>query len=114
MTDNQTGDLFGWKVPAPPPTYPHAPGHRGVATSVAAAEAIKPVMGAQQRKIMEYLGTRANGATYTEIEADTGLKTQSICARIHELRADGHVVIADETRATPSGRQAHVYKIKGE
>lgn len=101
-------DLFGRS------TYPNAPGHRGVPTSVAAAESIRPVMGAQQAKIVAFLQERgARGATYAEVCAGTGLATPSVCGRMVELVAAKRVVISAETRLTPSHRKARVYKIAG-
>jgi hypothetical protein len=100
-------DLFGGGTAK----YPNGPGHRGVPTSAAAAEAIKPAMSAQQAKIADYLATCAAGATYTQIADGTGIAVPSICGRMRELVACGRVAIAEETRATPSGRQARIYRI---
>ena len=99
-------DLFG----AAAARYPNGPGHRDVPTSVAAAEAIKPAMGAQQRKIADFVAGWPHGATYAEIAVGTGIAVPSICGRMVELVAAGKVVIAEGTRPTPSGRQARVYK----
>lgn len=94
--------------------YPHAPGHRHVPTSVAAANSIRPIMTAQQSAIVEFLTARGTtGATYTEIVEGTGLRTPSVCGRMVELVADRRVVISNETRLTPSRRKARVYKIAG-
>ncbi len=109
---NEQPDLFGNLTPPPLARYPHAPGHRGVPTSVIAAEMIKPCTGRLHKRILAYLeqvGPR--GAIYTEIMAGTGISSQSLCGRMVELRAAGHVVMTDQTRQTPSNRPASVYKL---
>lgn len=95
-----------------PMAYPNGPGHRRAPTSVAAAASMRPVMGAQQAKIVGFLAKRgAQGATYAEIVAGTGISTPSVCGRMVELVASRRVVVAEETRLTPSRRAARVYKI---
>ena len=96
------------------PTYPNAPGHRSVPTSAAAAESVRPIMGAQQAKIVAFLRERGkHGATYSEICEGTGLATPSVCGRMVELVEAKRVAISADTRLTPSRRKARVYKIAG-
>ncbi len=109
---NEQPDLFGHPPPPPPARYPHAPGHRGVPISIIAAEMAKPCTGRWHKRILAFLEqVGARGAIYTEIMAGTGISCPSLCGRMVELRAAGHVVMTNETRQTPSNRPASVYKL---
>ena len=102
VAENAYGD-----TPAP---YPNGPGHRGVPTSIDAAASIRPHLTKLQAKIMTFLRERGTyGATYIEVMTGCSLGAPTVCGRMHELIHAGLIKIADETRATPSGRQARVY-----
>ena len=101
-------DLFG----APTDDkYPNAPGWTEPTTSKAAAEAIKPHVSKQQKRILDFLIERGDhGATYTEISDGTGVYAQSVCGRMVELVSKKLVVKTETTRKTPSGTDAKVYR----
>ena len=77
-------DLFGH---AQPLEYPDAPGHRRIATSIEAAEAMAPQIGRLQRYAFEVIAERAAyGATTDELAAFLELDRWSIQPRTSELR----------------------------
>ena len=99
-------DLFGNR----PGRYPHGPGHRGVRTSVIAAESMMPHVSATQGRILiELRKVGAGGMTYTEIMSATALGAPTVCGRMCELVEAKLVKISDKTRPTPSRRPARVY-----
>lgn len=73
-------DLFDYAE-----TYPHAPGHRGVSSSIEAADVVKPSVPYLQGKVLEYL--RVNGPSTTrEIARGLSVDYASIQPRTSELR----------------------------
>jgi hypothetical protein len=91
--------------------YPSAPGwQRHSDTSHAAAQSMRPHYTVQQKRIVDFLqGQGVTGGTYTEICSGTQLSAPSVCGRMVELVRGKHVIKSNDTRATPSNRQAHVY-----
>lgn len=75
-------DLFGG-------VYPDAPGHRGVATSIAAAESIKPRLSAMQSDVLRVLGVKP--MTSFEVAHALRLAYFSVQPRLAELQAKGLV-----------------------
>lgn len=72
-------DLFGLE------RYPLAPGHRGVSSSIEAAEVVKPSVPYLQGRVLEYL--RAKGPSTTrEIARGLSIDYGSIQPRTSELR----------------------------
>ena len=67
------------------PAYPHTPGHRGVATSVEAAEALKPSAKFLQDRALEAL--RKKPMTSWELAQALKVPFESIQPRTSELQA---------------------------
>ena len=83
-----------------------------VDTSEAAAESMKGIAGRQRAMVLFHLKAKgAEGATALELESALGLSGSSIRPRLWELENHGDIVKTKETRRTPSGRQARVYKV---
>lgn len=92
--------------------YPHAPGHRGVETSIEAAEDVAPKCGRLQRLTFEAIRERgAAGLTFEEAANDLGLDFRSIQPRISELRSRGLVVDSGLRRRNSSGKRAIVWTL---
>lgn len=100
--------LYGDK-PAPF-IYNDGPGHRGVSTSVAAAESMRVHVGPIQQRILDCLYLRgSHGGTYTEIMDDCRLSAPTVCGRMVELAKANLVKVTGKTRNSPSGRACRVY-----
>lgn len=104
LKDHYLGDTLA--------TYPDVPGHRGVDTSIAAAEFIKPHVSQIAQRIEDYIAGQPNGATYTEVMEGTGIKAPTVSARMRELAMKYRIVKTDTRRPTPSGCTAAVYKVR--
>lgn len=70
--------------------YPAAPGHRNVSTQIAAAQKIEPHMPKMQRKVYEHIAS-SGGATRQEVSDALGIRIQTVCGRVGELKATGRV-----------------------
>lgn len=105
-------DLFGWakqqaKPRSPyngePPSQAHSP------TSIAAAEAIKPVTGRLHKVIVAALTIAP--ATDEELCERTGMGGNTERPRRRELQLAGTVVDSGRTRPTRSGKDAVVWRL---
>lgn len=86
------------------PFQPHS------ATSVAAAQAIRPHMGRQQERVLHFLQTKGDaGATDEEIAEALGLNPSAARPRRVELQEHGLVADSGRRRQTRSGRSAVVW-----
>jgi hypothetical protein len=102
-------DLFGHETPA---KYPDAPGHRGVETSIEAAEAIKPKHGPLQRLTLDAIASRgAFGLTADECAEVLGLDRWSIQPRTSELRKQARIVDSGLRRRNATGKKAIVWTL---
>lgn len=103
-------DLFDYQPPPPAPKYPDAPGHNFRDTSKDAAKSMEPHVSRLAADILGRL--RAKSSTAHEIEASSGMRMQTISARIRELTLKGYLEDSGERRPTPSGRNAIVWRVK--
>lgn len=90
--------------------YPDAPGHRHVDTSVAAAEALLPVLGRLQqmaRRAITEAGER--GLTADELAARLHLSRWSIQPRTTELQRKGFIRDSGLRRLNVTGKCAIVW-----
>ena len=70
-----------------------------VATSIAAAEAIAEIAPTLRGKVYQAIATTGDrGATRNELVESTGIKLQTICARVWELSGMGLIYQTDEAR----------------
>ena len=107
MMEHPSQDLFGNAVPL---EYPDAPGHRGVATSIEAADAMAPKIGRLQRLALDTIAGRAAlGATADEVAELTGLDRWSIQPRTSELRRKSMIVDSGLRRRNATGKNAIVW-----
>lgn len=91
-------------------TYPNAPGHRNVDTSVAAADALAPKLGRLQRMAegaIREAGPR--GLTADELAARLELDRWSIQPRTSELRRKGRIRDSGQRRPNCTGKLAIVW-----
>ena len=104
---NHDLDLFGF---SPPPEYPDAPGHRGVATSIAAADDVAPKLGRLQR-VAEHAIRDAGyyGATADELAANLNVERWTIQPRTTELKLKGLILDSGIRRRNCTGKLAIVW-----
>ena len=91
-------------------TYPDAPGHRNVETSIAAAAALAPKLGRLQR-MAETAIREAGwlGLTADELAELLGMDRWSIQPRTSELRRKGLIRDSGRRRPNSTGKQAIVW-----
>ncbi|KPF76992.1 hypothetical protein IP68_03885 [Blastomonas sp. AAP25] len=91
-------------------TYPDAPGHRHVDTSMAAADALAPKLGRLQR-MTETAIREAGwiGLTADELAATLGMDRWSIQPRTSELRRKGLILDSGRRRPNATGKMAIVW-----
>jgi len=103
---------------------PHFPGHyqgllfppfrRGQETQAAAAEAIAPRTKTLRDRCLSYIRARGErGATNEEIAAALGLRLQTVCGRVAELRDLNWIEDSARRRAGASGVAAKVWVLHG-
>ncbi|SMQ68895.1 hypothetical protein SAMN06297468_1167 [Altererythrobacter xiamenensis] len=91
-------------------TYPDAPGHRNVETSIAAAEALTPKLGRLQR--MAHAAIRDAGfigLTADELAVRLDMDRYSIQPRTSELKRKGMIRDCGQRRPNSSGKMAIVW-----
>ena len=91
-------------------TYPNAPGHRNVETSIAAANDLAPKLGRLQR-MAEGAVRDAGwvGLTADELAAQLGMDRCSIQPRTTELKRKGLIRDSGQRRANCTGKAAIVW-----
>lgn len=91
-------------------SYPDAPGHRNVETSIAAADAIAPKLGRLQRLAEGAIrDAGARGLTADELAARLKLDRWSIQPRTSELRRKGLIRDSGQRRTNSTGKLAIVW-----
>jgi len=106
MSENiATPDLFNW---TPPPSYPDAPGHRHVDTSIEAAAEIANRAHTLREECMDMIKASPDGLTADQVAARLGESVLSIRPRITELKKTGRIVDSGRRRKNHSGRRAAV------
>lgn len=91
-------------------TYPNAPGHRNVETSIAAADAIAPKLGRLQRMAeCEIRDAGARGLTADELAARLQMDRYSIQPRTSELKRKGLIRDSGQRRPNSTGKLAIVW-----
>jgi hypothetical protein len=101
---NPANDLFA--------RYPDTPGHRGVATSIAAAESVAPKLGRLQKLALDAIKARGPfGLTADELAEALDLDRYSIQPRTSELRRKGLIVDCGLRRRNSSKKQAIVWTL---
>jgi hypothetical protein len=93
-----------------PSKYPDAPGHRGIDTSIAAAEAVAPKLGRLQKLALDAIRNRcAFGLTADELAEVLGLDRYSIQPRTSELSRKGLIADSGRRRLNATGKRAIVW-----
>lgn len=91
-------------------TYPDAPGHRNVETSVAAADALAPKLGRLQRMAQATIRAAGpRGLTAEELAARLDMDRWSIQPRTSELRRKGLIRDSGHLRPNSTGKLAIVW-----
>ena len=91
-------------------TYPDAPGHRNVDTSIAAADALAPKLGRLQRMAEGSIrDAGANGLTADELAARLNMDRWSIQPRTSELKRQGLIRDSGHRRPKATGKRAIVW-----
>ena len=90
--------------------YPDAPGHRNVDTSVAAAQALAPILGRLQRLALDAIREAGwLGLTADELAARLNMDRWSIQPRTSELRRKGLIRDSGQRRPNATGKLAIVW-----
>ena len=93
--------------------YPDAPGHRHVATSVAAADALAPRLGRLQRMAQTAIrDAGSEGLTADELAARLGMDRWSIQPRTSELRRKEMIRDSGQRRPNATGKMAIVWVVR--
>lgn len=96
-----------------PDLFVDPPFQRHSATSLAAAEAIQPKLGALQAWVLDYIrACKHYGATDEQMQHAMSLGANTQRPRRRELQLAGLIKDSGRTRATASGRQAVVWVAK--
>ena len=91
-------------------TYPDAPGHRNVDTSIAAAIALAPSLGRLQRMALEAIREAGwIGLTADELAERLELDRWSIQPRTSELKRKGMIRDSGQRRPNATGKLAIVW-----
>jgi hypothetical protein len=102
-------DLFGHAVGA---KYPDSPGHRGVETSIEAADALASRLGPLQSLTLDFIARRgAFGATSDECAAGLGIDRGSVQPRTSELSRKELIVDSGLRRPNATGKRAIVWSL---
>ena len=88
--------------------YPNVPGHRGIDTSIHAAESIKPKSNILRQTVIDALSDHGPLATH-EICMVTDEQYANIQPRTSELKAKGKIEDTGNRRKTPSGKPGIVW-----
>ena len=90
--------------------YPDTPGHRGIDTSVAAAEALAPKLGRLQRMAAAAIREAGeSGLTADELASRLDMDRWSIQPRTSELRRKGMIRDSGKRRPNATGKRAIVW-----
>ena len=89
-------------------TYPDAPGHRNVETSIAAADALAPKLGRLQRMAEDAIrDAGAHGLTADELAARLDMDRWSIQPRTSELQRKGLIRDSGQRQAECHRQAGH-------
>ena len=95
--------------------YPSTPGHRGIDTSMAAAEALERGLGYLQALVFRTIfSAGADGMTTNEIADCLAIDRGSIQPRTSELRAKRRIKDSGRRRLNANGKKAIVWVAVGE
>jgi hypothetical protein len=93
--------------------YPNVAGHRGVETSIAAADEITPHIGKLQKLTFDtILQNGPDGRTGDEVAVQNGYPPHELRARISELRRKGLIADSGQRRRLRSGKRGIVWVAK--
>jgi len=93
--------------------YPHKAGHRGVRTSISAAEDInKHLSRIKKMVLLELSKVYPKGLTGTEIADKTKRSILSIRPRTTELKILGLIIDTEETKKNDAGKPEIIYKLR--
>ena len=97
------------------PIYPDAPGHRGVDTSIEAANDIAPDLGRYQRSAFSFILAAGDaGLTAEELAAAMGVERTTAQPRTSELRLRHMIKDSGQRRRNVSGKRAIVWVVLSE
>jgi DNA-binding MarR family transcriptional regulator len=90
--------------------YPDVPGHRGVDTSIAAADDIAPSIGRLQRLVLHAIASAGPvGRSTNELAGQLSLDRSSVQPRTSELRSKNLITDSGFRRRNANGKRAIVW-----
>jgi hypothetical protein len=90
--------------------YPDAPGHRGVETSIEAADAMAPATGPLQKLVLAAIkAAGSSGLTTDELAQHVRIDRGSVQPRTSELRRKHLIVDSGQRRRNRNGKRAIVW-----
>ena len=92
--------------------YPHKAGHRGVRTSISAANDTNKKLRRLHKQVLIELARNPNGLTGSELSNLTKVSILTIRPRTTELKAQGLIVDSEETKKNENGKSEIVYKLR--
>lgn len=93
-------------------SYPFTPGHRGVDTSIEAADELAPVLATLQRQVYAVIAAAGPaGATANEIADMLGWIVYRVRPRTSELSDRGEIIDSGRRRRNPAGRSVIVWTL---
>lgn len=94
--------------------YPDAPGHRGIDTSIAAADSLASSLSRLQLTVLGTIRSAgAQGATTNEIADSLGIDRGSVQPRTSELRRQHIILDSGHRRLNANGKRAIVWVATG-
>ena len=88
--------------------------HNRTDTSEQAAKKVRQHGPTMRQRVLNHLAAQAGrGATIEEVSTDLGMRLQTVCGRVSELRKLGLIEDSGKRRSTESGRPAIVWVARG-
>ena len=92
--------------------YPYKAGHRGVKTSIIAAEDTNKKIGRLHKKVLIELAKNPKGLSGSELSDKTGVSILTIRPRTTELKLQGLILDTEKTKKNDNGKFEIIYKLR--
>jgi len=92
--------------------YPYKAGHRGVRTSIIAANDTNQKLGRLHKQVLVELAKNPKGLTGSELSDKTGVSILTIRPRTTELKAQGLILDSEKSKKNDNGKPEIIYKLR--